>query len=334
MSSTPTSKVELFPMIHPLQLHIMEQWSKSMETALKSMMQMAEFAADVIDDATVKHINDLTQNLISGTRMFNPALAMKSSSAPATAKKTKQRVAVVTGGCGGIGTEISRKLAKNGCQVVSTYIAPEAEFARQWQKDRKAEGLDIDIAECNVTDFASCERMAQEIVKKYGGADILVNCAGITKDNTLRKMDEAHWHAVLDTNLDSVFNVTKQFIDGMSSRRFGRVINISSVNGQKGQFGQTNYSAAKAGMIGFTRSLARELADQGITVNTVSPGYVNTKMAMAVPEDVRNGIIAKIPVGRFAEPSEIAHAVAFLASDDSGYITGSDLSINGGLFMM
>ncbi|MCG3143014.1 MAG: 3-phenylpropionate-dihydrodiol/cinnamic acid-dihydrodiol dehydrogenase [Gammaproteobacteria bacterium] len=334
MPSSPTSKVAIFPMIHPLPLQIMEQWTKSMEAAFKSMLQMAEFAAEVIDDATIKHINELTANLISGTRMFNPALAMRSASARPAVKKTKQRVAVVTGGCGGIGTEICRKLARNGCQVVSTYVAAEAEFAKQWQKERKGEGLDIDVAECNVTEFVSCERMAREIEQKYGGADILVNCAGITKDNTLRKMDEAHWHAVLDTNLDSVFNVTKQFIDGMTSRHFGRVINISSVNGQKGQFGQTNYSAAKAGMIGFTRSLARELADQGITVNTVSPGYVNTKMAMAVPEDVRNGIIAKIPVGRFAEPSEIAHAVAFLASDESGYITGSDLSINGGLFMM
>jgi acetoacetyl-CoA reductase len=309
----------------------MEQWSKSMESAFKSMFQMAEIAAEVIDDSTWGHINDLTQRLISGTRAFNPAVAV---TAPVAGTQARRRVAVVTGGCGGIGTEICRKLARNGYQVVATYIAHEADHARGWQKERKAEGCDIDIAECNVTDFDSCTAMAREVDSKHGGVDVLVNCAGITRDNTLRKMDEAHWHAVLDTNLDSVFNVTKQFVDGMASRHFGRVINISSVNGQKGQFGQTNYSAAKAGMIGFTRSLARELADQGITVNTVSPGYVNTKMAMAVPEDVRKGIIAKIPVGRFAEPAEIAHAVAFLAAEESGYITGSDLSINGGLFMM
>lgn len=321
-------------MIHTMQLELMEQWSKSMDSAFRSMLQMAEFAAEVIDETTMRHINDLTQNLLSGTRMFNPAVAMAASSSPVAGRQLRTRVAVVTGGCGGIGTDICRRLAKDGCKVVATYIALETDYARQWQKDRKAEGFDIDIAECDVTDFKSCEAMAKVVDQKYGGADILVNCAGITKDNTLRKMDEAHWHAVLDTNLDSVFNVTKQFVDGMATRGFGRIINISSVNGQKGQFGQTNYSAAKAGMTGFTRSLARELADQGVTVNTVSPGYINTKMAMAVPEEVRAGIVAKIPVGRFGEPSEIAHAVAFLASEQSGYITGSDLSINGGLYMM
>jgi acetoacetyl-CoA reductase len=321
-------------MIHTMQLELMEQWSKSMDTAFKSMLQMAELAAEVVDETTMRHINELTQNLLSGTRMFNPAAAMAASSAPVAERQLRTRVAVVTGGCGGIGTDICRRLAKDGCKVVATYIAQESEYARQWQKDRKAEGFDIDVAECDVTDFKSCEAMAKVVDQTYGGADILVNCAGITKDNTLRKMDEAHWHAVLDTNLDSVFNVTKQFVDGMATRGFGRIINISSVNGQKGQFGQTNYSAAKAGMTGFTRSLARELADQGVTVNTVSPGYINTKMAMAVPEEVRAGIVAKIPVGRFGEPAEIAHAVAFLASEQSGYITGSDLSINGGLFMM
>jgi acetoacetyl-CoA reductase len=319
-------------MINAMQLELMEQWSKSMDSALKSMMQMAELAAEVIDETTVRHINSLTRNLLSGTPLFNPS-ALAGGGATAQ-KKVKARVAVVTGGCGGIGTDICRRLARDGCRVIATHIAQEAEYAKQWQGERKAEGLEIDIVECDVTDFTSCERMAKIVEQRFGGADILVNCAGITRDNTLRKMDEAHWHAVLDTNLDSVFNVTKQFVDGMATRGFGRIINISSVNGQKGQFGQTNYSAAKAGMTGFTRSLARELADQGVTVNTVSPGYVNTKMAMAVPDDVRAGIVKKIPVGRFGEPAEIAHAVAFLASDDSGYITGSDLSINGGLYMM
>ncbi|MGQ0657350.1 MAG: acetoacetyl-CoA reductase [Chromatiales bacterium] len=325
------NRLEPAPIINPFQWRVVEQWSRSVEAAFKSMMQMAELAVEVIDSVTtLKHINELTQKLSSGTQRFHPAPA---ASAASPARIRKRRVAVVTGGCGGIGTEICRRLASSGVQVIATYIAQESEYARQWQCDRRVEGQEILIAECDVTDFDSCTRMAKEIETRFGGVDILVNCAGITRDNTLRKMDEAHWHAVLDTNLDSVFNVTKQFIDGMSNRRFGRIINISSVNGQKGQFGQTNYSAAKAGMTGFTRSLARELADQGITVNTVSPGYVNTRMAMAVPEEVRKGIIDKIPVGRFAEPSEVAHAVAFLAAEESGYITGSDLSVNGGLFM-
>ena len=330
-TSSRETESPLFPMLYPQPADLFAHWSRSVQTAFDSAAQFAELATHAIDVATLYHINTLTKDIVSGVPLSSSAVHPAET---ARVADREQRIAVVTGGCGGIGTEICRRLARDGNKVIATYIASEREFAQQWQAERRAENLEIDALECDVTDFSSCERMAAEIDQRYGGADILVNCAGITRDNTLRKMDESHWHAVLDTNLDSVFNVTKHFVEGMAERQFGRIINISSVNGQKGQFGQTNYSAAKAGMLGFTRSLARELADQGITVNTVSPGYVNTRMAMAVPEDVRNGIIAKIPVGRLAEPAEIAHAVAFLASENSGYITGSDLSINGGLYMM
>ena len=170
--------------------------------------------------------------------------------------------------------------------------------------------------------------------EEVGPVDILVNCAGITSDRTLGRMEESQWHAVLDTNLDSVFNVTRNLIDGMIERGYGRIINISSVNGQKGQFGQTNYSAAKAGMHGFTKALARELADQGVTVNTVSPGYVDTRLVQAIPAEIRAEIISKIPVGRLARPREIARAVVFLAAEESAYITGSNIPVNGGLFMV
>ncbi len=287
------------------------------------MLQLSEMAAEVIDENTFGQINEFK-------RQFIDAVPYRGAS---TTLAARPHLALVTGGTGGIGTEICKKLADAGNLVIATHVAAEAEHARQWRNDRLAEGRDISIMQCDVTDFDDCVRLAGEVESRHGGVDILVNGAGITRDNTLRKMEAEHWHAVLDTNLDSVFNITKNFIEGMTQRGYGRIINISSVNGQKGQFGQTNYSAAKAGMIGFTRSLARELADQGITVNAVSPGYVATKMVMAVPEDVRNQIIAKIPVGRLAEPAEIAHAVAFLADQHSGYITGSDLSINGGLYM-
>jgi acetoacetyl-CoA reductase len=175
--------------------------------------------------------------------------------------------------------------------------------------------------------------MAQRVRAAHGTVEILVNGAGITRDKTLAKMEPGQWAAVLDTNLNGAFNVTRQFIDGMIERRFGRIVNISSVNGQKGQFGQTNYSAAKAGLFGFTRALAREVAADGITVNTVSPGYVDTSMVGAIPKDVRDAIVARIPVGRLAEPREIAWAVAFLVAEESAYITGANLPVNGGLFM-
>ncbi len=240
------------------------------------------------------------------------------------------KVALVTGGTGGIGTAICIKLAQAGCKVVSTYM-DEAQ-ANEWKAKMAAAGFDMAIVKCDVSSFEDCKAMGEKL-NAEGGVDIVVNNAGITKDGTFRKMSEGQWNAVLTVNLDSVFNVTKQFIDGMLNKSWGRVINISSINGQKGQFGQTNYSAAKAGMHGFTMALAQETAKKGITVNSVSPGYIGTEMVMAIPEDVRNQIIAQIPVGRLGKPEEIAALVTFLASEDGAFITGANIAANGGQHM-
>ena len=240
------------------------------------------------------------------------------------------RVALVTGGTGGIGTAICKALADAGCTVVAG--TTRAEKGEAWQAKMKEEGYDMHFAAGDVTDFASCTAMIKAAEEAAGGPiDILVNNAGITKDGRFVKMSPENWSAVIATNLDSVFNVTNQVVGGMVERGFGRVINISSVNGEKGQFGQCNYSAAKAGMHGFTMALAQETAAKGVTVNTVSPGYIATEMVMAIPEKVRESIIATIPVGRLGEPEEIGAAVAYIYS--AGFMTGANLSINGGLHM-
>jgi len=243
------------------------------------------------------------------------------------------RVALVTGGIGGIGSEICIRLATDGCTVIANHIPQETELAQAWKAERIAAGLNVDIAVGDVSSFDDSARMVAEVVAKHGPIDILVNCAGITKDGTFKKMAAAQWNAVIGVNLNSVFNVTRQVWEGMLERGQGRVVNISSVNGQRGQFGQTNYSAAKAGMHGFTMALAQEGAAKGITVNTVSPGYVDTPMTLAMDDKVRNSIISGIPMRRMAKPAEIASAVAFLVSEDNGYVTGSNLQVNGGLFM-
>jgi acetoacetyl-CoA reductase len=244
-----------------------------------------------------------------------------------------KRIAVVTGGMGGIGHAISRELDDLGIQVVAAYRRKEEE-ALAWQADERKSGHDFIIAHHDVTDFASCETMIQQIEKEVGPIDILVNNAGITRDHTCSKMSKEEWDIVIHTNLDSVFYMTHAVINGMKERNYGRVINISSINGQKGQYGQANYSAAKAGMHGFTKSLALEVAKHNITVNTISPGYVETDMVMGMPNEILEKIIAQIPMGRFAQPEEIARAVAFLASEKNGYITGANISINGGHYML
>ncbi|MFB9156720.1 acetoacetyl-CoA reductase [Chromobacterium violaceum] len=244
-----------------------------------------------------------------------------------------KRIALVTGGMGGIGTATCKALAEAGHIVVTTYSKPGREAS--WHADMKGLGFsDIHSYLCDVTDFAACQDVAARIAKDVGQVDILVNNAGITRDASFRKQSKDDWDAVIRTNLDSVFNMTKPVLDNMLETGFGRIINISSINGQKGQFGQTNYSAAKAGMHGFTMALAQEVAKKGVTVNTISPGYIATEMVMAVPEDVRNKIIAQIPVGRLGRPEEIAALVTFLCSDNAGFITGSNIAMNGGQHMM
>ena len=241
------------------------------------------------------------------------------------------RVALVTGGTGGIGTAICKRLADMGHRVATNYR--NAEKARTWQAQMKAEGYDMSIVPGDVTSPDEAEAMIRTVEETLGPVEILVNNAGITRDGTFHKMTAQQWQEVINTNLNSVFNVTRPVIDGMRARKWGRIIQISSINGLKGQYGQANYAAAKAGMHGFTISLARENAKLGITVNTLSPGYIATDMVMAVPEEVRAKIVADIPTGRLGTPEEIAYGVAFLAAEEAGWITGSNLDINGGHHM-
>ena len=241
------------------------------------------------------------------------------------------RVALVTGGTGGIGTAICKKLADMGHKVATNYRNEEKTLA--WQQQMREQGYDVTIVKGDVSSPEEAEALVREVEAKLGPVDILVNNAGITRDTTFHRMNPQHWNDVINTNLNSVFNVTRPVIEGMRKRGWGRVIQISSINGLKGQYGQANYAAAKAGMHGFTISLARENAGFGITVNTISPGYVATDMVMAVPEEVRAKIIADIPTGRLGKPEEIAYAVAFLVAEEASWITGSNLDINGGHHM-
>lgn len=242
------------------------------------------------------------------------------------------KVALVTGGTGGIGAAICLRLAESGASVATNYRNQEK--AKKWQAEAKQKGFDISIYQTDVTDHAACEELVKQIENDLGPIDILVNNAGITRDGSFRKMTKEAWDAVMTINLDGMFNITRPIVPGMLERGWGRVVNISSVNGQKGQIGQTNYSASKAGMHGFTMSLAQETARKGVTVNTVSPGYIATEMVMAVPEDIREKIIATIPVGRLGKPEEIAALVNFLVSDEAAFATGADFSMNGGQHMM
>ncbi|HYC35256.1 MAG TPA: beta-ketoacyl-ACP reductase [Usitatibacter sp.] len=244
-----------------------------------------------------------------------------------------QRIALVTGGMGGLGEAICIKLARMGIKVVVTYSPGNTKYG-EWLKEMKAQGFDFRAYPCDVSDHASCEQMVATVVKDVGPIDILINNAGITRDMTFRKMSKVDWDAVIHTNLDSVFNVTKPICDGMVERGWGRIINVSSVNGQKGAFGQTNYSAAKAGMHGFTKALAYEVARKGVTVNTISPGYIGTKMVLAIPKDVLDSkILPQIPLGRLGKPEEVAGLCAYLASEEAAFVTGANIAINGGQHM-
>jgi acetoacetyl-CoA reductase len=245
-----------------------------------------------------------------------------------------KKIAVVTGGMGGIGFAICKELHDKGIRVVATYHrGGNHESALAWQAEQVKIGYHFDIAYVDVADFHSAETMIQKVESDVGPIDILINNAGITHDATCAKMSQQDWDSVINTDLNSIFYVTHAVINGMKSRNFGRIINISSINGQKGQYGQVNYAAAKAGMHGFTKSLALEVAKNGITVNTVSPGYVKTDMIMNVPEKIRDKILAEVPMGRFAEPEEVAHVVGFLVDEKNSYITGANIAINGGHYM-
>jgi len=241
------------------------------------------------------------------------------------------RVTLVTGGTGCIGTAICRKLAQQGHIVATTYR--NAEKARKWKEEMAAEGLTFHTYECDAADFDSSVKMVKAVAADLGPIQILVNNAGITRDTTVRKMTSDQWRDVISNNLDSVFNVTRPVLDFMLDSGYGRIVNISSINGQKGQFGQANYAAAKAGMHGFTKALAQEVAKKSITVNTISPGYIDTDMIQGVPENIRMGILSHIPVGRFGTPEDVANAVGFLTGQDAAFITGANLSVNGGHFM-
>ena len=251
----------------------------------------------------------------------------------AAAQPVIARVAFVSGGMGGIGTAICRRLGAAGHTVVAGCL-PGYDKKAEWLDGMRREGFRVHAAEGDVANFESCAEMFYNVRSVIGPVDILVNNAGITRDAVFKRMTEQDWMAVINTNLNSVFNVTRQVIDGMVERGWGRIVNISSVNAIKGQFGQTNYSAAKAGMAGFSKALAQEVVRKGVTVNTVSPGYVETDLVRAIRADVRQQIIDSIPMGRLAKPEEVAAVVAFLVSEEAGYITGANISVNGGMHMM
>jgi acetoacetyl-CoA reductase len=243
-----------------------------------------------------------------------------------------KRIAYVTGGMGGIGTAICQRLHTDGLTVVAG-CGPHSSRREKWLAEQAALGFTFIASEGNVGDWESTAAAFEKVKKEVGEIHVLVNNAGITRDGVFRKMSKDNWDDVVDTNLTSLFNVTKQVVEAMVAKGWGRIINISSVNGQKGQFGQTNYSTAKAGIHGFTMSLAQEVATKGITVNTVSPGYIGTDMVRAVNPEVLEAIVASIPVRRLGEPSEIASIVSWIAGDEAGFATGADFSLNGGLHM-
>ncbi len=245
----------------------------------------------------------------------------------------QQKIAVVTGGMGGLGESISTKMADAGYKVAVTYSPSNTKW-KGWIDEMKGRGYAFGAYPVDVADFDDAAAKVALIQQEIGAIDILVNNAGITRDMTFKKMTKTDWDAVMHTNLDSCFNMTKQVMDGMLERTWGRVINVSSVNGQKGAFGQTNYSAAKAGIHGFTKALALEVAKKGVTINTISPGYIGTKMVTAIPKEILDSkILPQIPIGRLGKPDEVAGLIIYLCSEEAAFVTGANISINGGQHM-
>ncbi len=244
-----------------------------------------------------------------------------------------QRIAIVTGANGGLGEAMCKALIQQDRKVVGTYMPGQEEAANSWQESMRQQGCDITIKAVDVADYNACKTLLEEVENELGPVDILVNNAGITRDAPLKKMQPEQWKAVIQTNLNSMFNMCQPIFEAMCNRGWGRIVNISSLNGEKGQFGQANYSAAKAGIYGFSKAIAQEGARKGVTVNSVSPGYIDTPMVRQVPEKVLDMIVEGIPVGRLGQPEEIARAVAFLTDDNAGFITGTNMSVNGGQYM-
>lgn len=245
----------------------------------------------------------------------------------------EKKVAVITGGSGGIGSAISQRMAANYHTIACYFRHGNHDEARQWQAAQKAAGYDIEIIYADISNFEDCETLVASVKERFGQIDVLVNNAGNTADSSLKKMTPKQWQEIIDSNLTGVFNMTRNVLPLMLENGYGRIINISSINGRKGQFGQCNYAATKSALYGFSKSLALEVASKGITVNTISPGYTQTAMLDTVKDDILNAIIADIPVGRLAKPEEIAAGVAFLASSEAAFITGANLDINGGQYM-
>lgn len=245
----------------------------------------------------------------------------------------ERMTAIVTGGTGGIGSAICRQLAHDYSVIACYFKDGKHDEAKRWQDAQRKAGFDIEIIYADMAQFSDCEHLVSQVMERYGRIDVLVNNAGITKDSSLKKMSPEQWHQVLDANLTSVFNMTRNTLSAMLDKGYGRIISISSINGRKGQFGQCNYAASKAALFGFTKSLALEVANKGITVNTISPGYIETPMISQMREEVLTNIISGIPVGRLGQPQDIAEAVAFLASPATSFITGANIDINGGQYM-
>jgi acetoacetyl-CoA reductase len=243
-----------------------------------------------------------------------------------------KRVALITGGTGGIGTAISRHLSTDYIVIATYFKNGMHDKAFAWQQAQKQAGIDCELIYGDIKNFQDCESIVSSIEERFGRLDVLVNNAGMTKDSTLKNMQVTDWHEVIETNLHSVFNLTKNVLPLMLKQNYGRIISIASINGRKGQFGQCNYAASKSALYGFSKSLAQEVAKKGITVNTISPGYIETPMLQKISTEILDKIVAEIPVGRLGRPEEIARAVAFLAHESSGFITGSNIDINGGQY--